>query len=255
MKRSPIYTYYRFGYNYFFLKYRTLGHSVHDILIPQLKDFFAQLKDLNLEVTNIAAKDLNKLLTRVEKMPSTIKVDAELAKEIEVAVKSLDKTLDSELMLRHAFILTKKRFSTDDLMYNPQNLLTKSNFSVLPKIVQFDFGEACRCISFDLPTSAAFHLMRSAEGTLRLYYTSIVKRDRVDPLLWGPIIQHLQRRSDSPKKSLTDNLDNIRTNYRNPTQHPEATYDIDEAQDLLSLTIDVINKMLKDLIDRGKLEL
>ena len=65
------------------------------------------------------------------------------------------------------------------------------------------------------------------------------------------MIEHLEKRRDAPLKPLMDNLDNIRVNFRNPTQHPEARYDMDGAQDLLSISIDVVNRMIKDLDDRG----
>jgi hypothetical protein len=39
----------------------------------------------------------------------------------------------------------------------------------------------------------------------------------------------------------------IRTNYRNPTQHPEAIYTIDTAQDLFGVCIDVLGKMASEL--------
>jgi len=45
-------------------------------------------------------------------------------------------------------------------------------------------------------------------------------------------------------KTLFDNLDNIRFNFRNPTQHPETIYDIELSQDLFSICIDVINRMV-----------
>lgn len=56
--------------------------------------------------------------------------------------------------------------------------------------------------------------------------------------------------SDNPQKELLDNLDNIRVSFRNPTQHPEKRYDIDEAQDLFNLCIEVVNRMAKDLLKR-----
>jgi hypothetical protein len=44
---------------------------------------------------------------------------------------------------------------------------------------------------------------------------------------------------------MLDHLDHIHVNFRNPTQHREARYDLEEAQDLLSLSIDALNRMAK----------
>jgi len=92
--------------------------------------------------------------------------------------------------------------------------------------------------------------MRGTEGALRFYYASIVKRGRKKQM-WNNIIEHLKARRDSPPKALLDSLDNIRINFRNPTQHPEARYDMDEAQDLLSISIDAVNRMIRDLKKRS----
>lgn len=99
-------------------------------------------------------------------------------------------------------------------------------------------------MAFERPTAAAFHLLRATEGVLRHFYCSVVKRNRIDPLLWGPIITALRDRRKPPAASLLANLDNIRVSFRNPTQHPEKIYDIHEVQDLFGLCIEVINRMV-----------
>jgi hypothetical protein len=44
--------------------------------------------------------------------------------------------------------------------------------------------------------------------------------------------------------TLYNNLDNIRLSFRNPTQHPEMIYNLDEVQDLWALCVEVINRMI-----------
>jgi hypothetical protein len=46
------------------------------------------------------------------------------------------------------------------------------------------------------------------------------------------MIASMRARSKPPPAALLDNLDGLRRNFRNPTQHPEKVYDIHEAQDL-----------------------
>ncbi len=66
--------------------------------------------------------------------------------------------------------------------------------------------------------------------------------------MWTNMLDQLKaKKRDKPPKPLLDSLDMIRANYRNPTQHPEATYNIDSAQDLMGVCVDLINKMTKDL--------
>ena len=99
-------------------------------------------------------------------------------------------------------------------------------------------------LAFELPTAAAFHFLRGTEEALRDFYLKSVKRDRIkEPRMWGPIVSHLRTRKKPPPALLLDNLDSLRSNFRNPTQHPEKVFDLDEAQDLLALAIDSINRM------------
>lgn len=118
-------------------------------------------------------------------------------------------------------------------------------FNKLPEIAIKDFDEAGKCIAFERSTAAAFHLLRATESVLRNYYLSIVKRNRVSPLNWGPMLKSLRSRKKRPDDVLLDHLDGIRRNFRNPTQHPEKVYDINEAQDLLGICIDVVNRMVQ----------
>ncbi|MEW6674158.1 MAG: hypothetical protein AB1427_20890 [Thermodesulfobacteriota bacterium] len=254
MKRTDIYSYFCFGYNYYLLRYESKGVLVHgdkDSLISRIEDFLKNVEDLNLQVTSKAAEQLRTILQEIAAKPSEAKVDVALATQVTSAIDALDKTLDAELQLRYAFIVTPKRFGLDNLLEHPVTLFAGEVFQLLPRICQFDIAQACRCIAFGLPTAAAFHLMRGTEGVLRFYYEALVKRGRVGHPMWGPIVEHLRKRRDAPQLSLLDHLDHIRTNFRNPTQHPEARYDLDEAQDLLSLTIDAINRMVRDLRARG----
>lgn len=207
----------------------------------------ATLDELNLQVTGVIANDLREIRTKISALPEDTKVDDALSNEISKAVNKLDATLDAELQLRDAYLVTPKRFSLEYLLEEPQELFASGVFKDLPNLCKFDFGEACHCIAFSLPTAAAFHTMRGTEGVLRHYYFSRVKRNRIERLMWGDIVNELRKQKRPPSKPLMDNLDNIRVNFRNPTQHPDARYDLDEAQDLLAISVEVVNRMMKEV--------
>lgn len=254
MQRRPIYGYYSFGYNYRRLRFDTLDDPVRggdDSLAKAIDEFLDTLFELDLRVTWTAGKELRALRARLDEMPQSATVDAALSKEVEDAVDMLDRTLDAELHLSSAYILTPKRFGIEELVQAPQKLLGNRVYGRLSPMCQFDFTEACRCIAFSVPTAAAFHLMRTVEGRLRDYYRDIVKRGRVDPLLWAKMVHHLRRRRDKPPEALLDSLDKIRVNFRNPTQHPDARYDLDEAQDLMAIAVESLNRMDRDSRSRS----
>jgi hypothetical protein len=250
MRITNIYRYYAIGFNYNLLQRCDSGWKVKSGKLNlkwRIEEFLGFLDELQLKVTAQAASPIRSILQDLLSLPEDATVGQELAKKVMEAFHQIDSTLDAELQLSNAFIVTSKRFSVDQLLNNPDTLLAINVFNDLPPICKYDFSEACICIAFDRSTAAAFHLMRCIEGYLRIYYCSIVKYDRVKKLLWFEMINHLQRRRKIPPKPLLDNLNNIRENYRNPTQHPDARYDIDQAQDLLAITIDALNRISREL--------
>lgn len=252
MLETDVYSYYAFGYNYHILRTSTAGKSVrgNDSLESILDEFFGHLDNLNLQVTSQAAQDLREIRNRLGSLPEDDLVDAKLSNEVCEACEKVDITLDSELQLRSAFVVTPGRLNPQHLLEEPWELLGNNTLLRMPSIAWFDFSNACRAIAFGLATAAAFHLMRCVEAMLREYYCNIVRRGRVKQLMWGPIVKHLRERRDAPPRVLLDHVDNIRANFRNPTQHPDARYELEEAQDLLSLSVDALSRMARDLDKR-----
>lgn len=165
------------------------------------------------------------------------------AADLHDAVNGFRIALEAEAEGKVAFIVTDRRYDANKLLTDVGHLLRPGIYESLPDIAKVDMAEAGRALAFELPTAAAFHLLRATEQVLRDYYVAWVKRNRVNPLLWGPMVSSLRRRSKSPPDALLNHLDHIRKNFRNPTDHPEKIYDIEEAQDLFALCCDAIGRM------------
>ena len=135
------------------------------------------------------------------------------------------------------------RLDSKKLLNNVSALFPSRVFGSLHEVAQYDFQEAGKCILFERPTAAAFHLMRGTEMVLRQFYRAKTGKDSGDTP-WGPIIAELKKTEDRQLKPLYDHLNNIRENFRNPTQHPDKIYSIDEAQDLFGVCIDVVDQMI-----------
>jgi len=205
--------------------------------------------ELGLEVTKIAADELKTFRRKLIKIKDrkALLSDKQSA-ELKQICDKLRPTLQAELETIEAFVVTPKRFDTDKLLDDVGSLMTPGVFSALPQITQYDLMEAGKCIAFERPTAAAFHLLRATEAELRHFYCTLVRTKRVSPLLWGEITRDLRKRKKTKQYiTLYNNLDNIRNSYRNPTQHPDAIYDIHEAQDLLPLCFEAISRMVKTL--------
>lgn len=249
MRKSNIYRYFAFGYNYYILKKDGVsGLPVADG-IKQIEDFLSYLDELDLQVTKGVAANLTSLLQEL-KEPTQTHVLKEHASRITEILGKLDPTLDSELTLRHAYILTPKRYAVEKLLDSPSELLSKQTLLSLSPTAFRDYRAACRLIALSQPTAAAFHLMRALEQQVKVLYFAFKKTKRLDKPMWGPMTTQLRtKRQPKPTPKLLDHLDSMRVHFRNPTQHPEAFYTLDEAQDLLNQTMAALGMIASELPD------
>lgn len=247
MQKFQIYRYYAFGYNYNNLRRLGMeGYTIEDG-VKLLSEFLGYLDELDLQVTKGIAKELIDLLG-VLRGSKESHVSAEQVKIVKATVERLDPTLDSELSLRYGYTLTKKRYPLDSLLYKPQDLLNEKTIASLSGTTRKDFWAACRAIAFNQPTSAAFHLMRALEAQVKVLYFAFKKTKRLAKPMWGPMTAQLrEKRAPKPSEKLLTHLDSMRIHFRNPTQHPDAFYTMDEVQDLLNQTIAAINMITSEL--------
>lgn len=251
MKPKCIHDYVIFGTGFRYLQDAKEGYSIHgDGRVLEVIDrYLKNLELLDLSVTKNASHKLIEFYEEIKTKPPKSRLTKEEATRLAEIIRDCRKTLFAELQGKFGFVVTDKRYAIDKLLNNPNLLLATNIFENLPDIAQYDFSEACKCLAFERPTAAAFHLLRSCESVLREYYKTYVKRERIsEPYLWGKITDDLKKkkRKEVPGE-LLDNLDIIRRNYRNPTDHPEKCYDIDQVQDLFGLYLDVTNRMIKQM--------
>ncbi|WP_417533009.1 hypothetical protein [Marinobacterium stanieri] len=211
---------------------------------------FKYFEALELSVTDrLARGELNEILEALDDLDNK-DTSIEFAKsevvKINSAVSVIRKAMDAELQGMYAFVPAPKRLDLNKLLDSIQEIFSPGTFNSLPEIARYDFSYAGKCIAYELPTAAAFHILRATEAVLRKYYEAMVKQKRIKSSNWGPIVNDLRsRRSTSKHEILNNHLDNIRASFRNPTQHPEKIYDIHEVQDLFSLCVDVVNRMVQ----------
>jgi hypothetical protein len=248
------------GYNLRYLLDVSTSHHVYGEkhVLDTTRTFIRACTDSGLHVTSRAAQDLyDSFITKWDSgKPDDELRMATLSVEEVVAIKEasyqVQTVMFSEAQGVFAHVTSDKRFAVDRLLNDVASLMSPGIYDALPDVARYDFGEAGRCIAFEAPTAAAFHLMRGTEDVLKYFYCSIVKRDRVD-LMWGPIVANLRKRRNPPPAILLNNLDNLRTGFRNPTQHPEKIYDIEEVQDLFALSADAVNRMIKYLREKNRI--
>lgn len=246
MRKTDIYEFYAFGYNYSLLR-NDLSTWDKSKVVHELKNYFEYLENLETPVSLKIANTLRTTIAEVESSENE-KLGAEFAKKIKAELDKIDPSLDAELQLKEAYILTEKRFPLSSLTSEPQKLLGQDVFTCLSSTSQRDFSLGCMQIALSQPTSSAFHLMRALEEEVKRLYFSFKKTNRLSNPMWGPMIKELrEKRHPKPSTKSLDHLDSIRVHFRNPTQHPQAFYTLDEAQDLLNQTITAINMIDREI--------
>lgn len=183
------------------------------------------------------------------------KVDYLAALEVSSLAKDFETLLAGELQVVDFYAVTPKGgFDTtilaeDGLRIFPLDLAPK-----IPETV-YDAMQAARCLAFDLPTAAAFHLHRVNEAVLRRYY-DVVTDGAEHPANHGirAYVDSMNNLKVGDKRVLSS-LSDLRRFHRNPVLHPESRLtDIEEAIALLGVVTSVITFMLM-AIPHSELEL
>lgn len=170
------------------------------------------------------------------------------AKKFTDQVTEFEKTVRAEATNRRIALPLPRRIPLEHLLEAPENVLGKGVFDPLTDIAKRDIRESCRCIAFEVPTAAAFHILRCVEECVRILYRTYFPRKTVEKKTWGQLTNELKEKARNPRpdQTLLAHLDHVREKFRNPTDHPDKFYDIEEAEDLLHLAADIINRCIRD---------
>jgi hypothetical protein len=251
MQSQSIYEYIFLGTAIRFLQDIKAGYLVWErgYVAENIDSLFSMLTALNLRVTQNVARDFQSYWeSEFPQKTDDLRLSEEQAKKISKYVAELRVTLLAEVEEFKVYVVSPKRLEIKKLTEDVSILFSNGVYENIPQIAKNDFSEAGKCIAFERPTAAAFHLLRGTEAVLRYYYCEVIKTKRVRLQNWGEIIKDLKVKNKTRKKTeLINNLDDIRVSYRNPTQHPQKIYDMDEVQNLWGRCTDVVDRMIIDL--------
>jgi hypothetical protein len=168
--------------------------------------------------------------------------------ELTESLKHFEPVLAAECLALDTYVVSQKRgYSTPDLIERSDVMLSQDTRGTVAGGVIADIRAAGRCLAFDVPTAAGFHMLRAVEAVMASYYKHITgkelpKRNRN----WG---LYLKKVKDAPAHDpkVYGALDHIRENYRNPISHPEDTLDEGSAIMLFALSLSVIELMAESL--------
>jgi hypothetical protein len=208
------------------------------------KTLIENLDKFRFSVSKVGAQHLTIFVAENSDADEQEIINDFLAQKLTNIMSTLESIIFAEAHTKFHYITSERRYNLTYLLDKPDKLFASNVFNELPELCKYDFEECFKCIAYEVPTGAAFHMLRATEGFLKELYFSFIKQKRVKTPMWGNMVSQLEKKTrNKPPKELLEALDNIRKSYRNPTNHPEATYTISQAEDLMGLSIDVINKI------------
>ena len=152
----------------------------------------------------------------------------------------------AELETLNAHFVTQKRGYDTMALIDYAEIIFPPDFPIKVPEAVTDIKQAGKCIAFELPTAAGFHLHRANEAVLHRYYDEVSGgRPRPKNRNIGGYLSEMQRHSLGDARLLST-LRDLNDLHRNPLVHPEQSLDtIDDAIALLDAIHNAAVFMLK----------
>ena len=195
--------------------------------------------------------ELNALITRIEEhQPAAPPLTSYESMNVMRAFNAFEPVMIAELQsLPIFFVPPRGAFDNAYLIEAGQTLFPEILGVKVPEAIP-DAQQAGKCIAFNLPTAAGFHLHRANEAVLRHYFDAVMgagKRPRVQTM--GTLLGAMKKASCGNPNVIAA-LDALKEFHRNPLMHPEHTFsDIDEAISLYCAIRAAISYMLEEIAD------
>lgn len=158
--------------------------------------------------------------------------------------------VNAELAVQAVYLVFPKRaYNTDLFIADGTLVFSASCRAQFTDEERYDITQGTRCLAFEVPTAAAFHLLRATESVIRRHYGEVVgtlptQKSRN----WGVYITNLRKCGADAK--IVSALEEMKDLYRNPIIHPETQIEIEEALSMLGIAETVINAMIADMAKR-----
>lgn len=161
---------------------------------------------------------------------------------------SFETNLASEFGLLPTYLVDKKGgYDTADLIENGRSLFQPALPSKVPEAIG-DIEQATRCVAFEVPTAAGFHLHRANESVLKRYFEAVAgdvpppKENNMGVYL------ALMEKHGLGDERVRSALRDIKNLHRNPLIHPQHSLEsVEEAIDLMCAIRAAIGYMLKGI--------
>lgn len=215
-----------------------------DYLYKYCSESWLKVSKLKLE------EKIGQIAVTISDMPNNDILSDPIKQEIQDAMMECQNVIDIESKTKSIYELINPRLDIEMLVDRPLDFLT--NTDKLNSLSKDDFENACKSLAYWLWTACWFHLMRVIEN-LTYEYAKKFWVIRGTNEMMHSILTRLQLPANRIKNKtkyddkILQELDQIRKQYRNPTQHPDVTYTQSEIESLYYRCIAVINNILNKL--------
>lgn len=176
---------------------------------------------------------------------------SEIIYQLQEQHREFEAVLKAELGNANLFMVSQKAaFDTATLVEAGYLSFPLALANKVPEAV-FDVSEAMKCIAFELPTAAAFHLHRANEIVLGAYWDAVSEgQKRPKSKTLGSYISALEGTSFEDALVVSA-LKDIKNLHRNPTIHADTNLDdTEQAIDLHGAIRAAIGAMLKSISEK-----
>lgn len=169
-------------------------------------------------------------------------------------IERFEAILDDELGKLPVFVCEDEllgNLSVDKLLKGAHHGYSAVVKDVLRDQCKAEIDEAGRCLIYERSTASGFHILRAVELAIK-QYLCLIPNFAMPPLNrqnWGEYIQLLK--DNGASKEITDTLQSIKVNHRNPLMHPEDTLDLPEAVSLMAVCQSMCEVLISDMKKRG----
>lgn len=194
-------------------------------------------------------KAFNNLFNQLEDSDDSEILSPDTIEYIKQQIVSCNEFIEIECSTKKVYELNSSNIDLNKLTDDPLSFISDSE--KLNFLAKEDFENACKALAYWLGTATVFHLMRVTENLTYCYWKIFGITKSPSDTMWYFLNKleaaHNNKTIKNKKKyhaSIITELKAIKDQFRNPTQHPDATYSESEALNLFNRSLSVINGVL-----------
>lgn len=192
---------------------------------------------------------INYVLNETDTAQQAAKLESERW-NIWLEASRLETLLNGELAVQPVYhIWPIRAYNTEVLVANGEKVFSEAARAEFNEEEIYNLKEAGKCLAFQIPTAAAFHMFRCVELLIRRYYEVVVgKLPKPKMRNWGVYIKAL--RDCGADEKVIAILEQIKDLHRNPVIHPEERLENEEALSLIGIMDSAVTAIVGDIKHR-----